>query len=159
MYFTKSEEFSFVTLLSWFQWSAVRRRCLDCGPGGSRPSFGPALVDILDQKLSQTPHIILFMWHHCQVSRGFSHFQTRLSLQVKLHFLLDKLVSSRTTLKSPDIILILLTCPLLQEEENIENHVLKLALVISGLDPRCQTALGKHIVFLCMHLGLRSCVD
>lgn len=75
-----------------------------------------------------------------------------LSLQVKLHFLLDTLVLSRTTLKSPEIILILLMCPLLQEEENM-NHVLSLALVISDLDPTCQKALGKHTLLSLRAVG------
>ncbi|XP_056906721.1 E3 ISG15--protein ligase HERC5-like isoform X5 [Takifugu flavidus] len=60
---------------------------------------------------------------------------------VNLDLLIDKLVLSRTALNSPDVLLILLTCPLLQEEASIMNHVLRLALVISDLKKTCLNAL------------------
>eukprot|EP00066_Takifugu_rubripes_P027183 XP_011616449.1 PREDICTED: probable E3 ubiquitin-protein ligase HERC6 isoform X2 [Takifugu rubripes] len=60
---------------------------------------------------------------------------------VNLDLLIDTLVFSRTALNSPDVLLILLTCPLLQEEASIMNHVLRLALVISDLKKTCLNAL------------------
>lgn len=53
-------------------------------------------------------------------------------MQVNLIVLHELLVRSRTTLKSPEIILILLTCPLLQE--NAMKEVLELAVVIAELN-------------------------
>lgn len=63
-------------------------------------------------------------------------------MQVDLRVLCELLVLSRTTLKSPEIILILLTCPLLQE--NAMKEVLELAVVIAELRERSLTLLGTR---------------
>lgn len=63
-------------------------------------------------------------------------------VQVNLRILCELLVRSRTTLKSPEIILILLTCPLLQE--NAMKEVLELAVVIAELSERSLTLLGTQ---------------
>uniref|UniRef100_H3CY63 HECT domain-containing protein n=1 Tax=Tetraodon nigroviridis TaxID=99883 RepID=H3CY63_TETNG len=55
-------------------------------------------------------------------------------------FLTDTLMLSRTALNSPEIILILLACPLFQEETHV-CHVWKIALVISDLKEKCLKAL------------------
>lgn len=63
-------------------------------------------------------------------------------VQVNLRILCELLVRSRTTLKSPEIILILLTCPLLQE--NAMKEVLQLAVVIAELSERNLKLLGTQ---------------
>lgn len=63
-------------------------------------------------------------------------------VQVNLTILCDLLLRSRTTLKSPEIILILLTCPLLQE--NAMKQVLELAFVIAELSKRTLKLLGTQ---------------
>nr|XP_046244794.1 probable E3 ubiquitin-protein ligase HERC6 isoform X2 [Scatophagus argus] len=60
---------------------------------------------------------------------------------VNLQVLIDLLVASTTALKSPEIFLILLTCPLLQEDTHVMNVVLPLAIVISDLNEKNRTAL------------------
>ncbi|XP_042342287.1 probable E3 ubiquitin-protein ligase HERC6 isoform X2 [Plectropomus leopardus] len=52
---------------------------------------------------------------------------------VDLTNLINLLCASRTALKSPEIILILLTCPLLQEDTHVMNHVLPLAIIMADL--------------------------
>ncbi|KAM4565993.1 putative E3 ubiquitin-protein ligase HERC4 isoform 2-T2 [Odontesthes bonariensis] len=52
---------------------------------------------------------------------------------VNLKPLLELLVASRTALKSPEILLILLTCPLLREDSHVMNGVMHLALTIADL--------------------------
>lgn len=63
-------------------------------------------------------------------------------MQVNLRILCELLVRSRSALKSPEIILILLTCPLLQE--NAMKEVLELAVVIAELSERTLTLLGTQ---------------
>lgn len=63
-------------------------------------------------------------------------------VQANLRILYELLVRSRTTLKSPEIILILLTCPLLQENAMME--VLQLAVVIAELSERTLKLLGTQ---------------
>ncbi|XP_072248664.1 probable E3 ubiquitin-protein ligase HERC4 isoform X2 [Leuresthes tenuis] len=55
---------------------------------------------------------------------------------VNLELLLELLVASRTALKSPEILLILLTCPLLREDSHVMKNVLPLAIVISHLSEK-----------------------
>uniref|UniRef100_H3C0L9 HECT domain-containing protein n=1 Tax=Tetraodon nigroviridis TaxID=99883 RepID=H3C0L9_TETNG len=59
---------------------------------------------------------------------------------IKKLFKTDTLMLSRTALNSPEIILILLACPLFQEETHV-CHVWKIALVISDLKEKCLKAL------------------
>lgn len=65
-------------------------------------------------------------------------------MQVNLKYLIDLLVASTTALKSPEILLILLTCPLLQEDSNVMTCVLPLAVVIALLNERTLTTLSKQ---------------
>lgn len=65
-------------------------------------------------------------------------------MQVNLKDLTDLLVASTTALKSPEILLILLTCPLLQEDSNVMTCVLPLAVVIAHLNERTLTTLSKQ---------------
>ncbi|XP_071352005.1 probable E3 ubiquitin-protein ligase HERC6 [Trachinotus anak] len=60
---------------------------------------------------------------------------------VNLKLLIDLLLISMKTLKSPDILLILLTCPLLQEESNVMNVALSLAVVIGNLNEKALKSL------------------
>ncbi|XP_039986682.1 probable E3 ubiquitin-protein ligase HERC6 [Xiphias gladius] len=53
---------------------------------------------------------------------------------VNIKILMDLLYDSMTVLKSPEILLILLTCPLLQEDSNVMNGVLPLAVIIGNLN-------------------------
>ncbi|XP_044059535.1 probable E3 ubiquitin-protein ligase HERC6 isoform X2 [Siniperca chuatsi] len=62
---------------------------------------------------------------------------------VHLNVLMDLLVLSRTALKSPEILLILLTCPLLQEDSNVMNIVLPLAIVIAEMNEKNQETLKR----------------
>nr|XP_020455771.1 probable E3 ubiquitin-protein ligase HERC6 isoform X2 [Monopterus albus] len=55
---------------------------------------------------------------------------------VDLHLLIPSLYDSRMVLKSPEILLILLTCPLLQEDSRVMNDVLPLALVVAALNEK-----------------------
>ncbi|XP_038150831.1 probable E3 ubiquitin-protein ligase HERC6 [Cyprinodon tularosa] len=55
---------------------------------------------------------------------------------VNLNLLLDLLVSSMHHLKSPEILLVLLTCPLLQEDTNVINVALPLAITIQDLSEK-----------------------
>ncbi|XP_034721634.1 probable E3 ubiquitin-protein ligase HERC6 isoform X2 [Etheostoma cragini] len=55
---------------------------------------------------------------------------------VHLEDLTQLLFASRVFLKSPEVLLILLTCPLLQEESNVMNVVLPLAVVIADQNER-----------------------
>lgn len=65
-------------------------------------------------------------------------------MQVNLQVLTDLLVASRTNLKSPEILLILLTCPLLQEDSNVMTNALPLAVVIADLNEKSLTTLSKQ---------------
>lgn len=67
------------------------------------------------------------------------------SLQVNLEVLIDLLIASKTALKSPEILLILLTCPLLQEDSNVMNGVLPLAVLIADLNEKTLTTLSKQL--------------
>ncbi|KAM9359120.1 putative E3 ubiquitin-protein ligase HERC4 [Symphorus nematophorus] len=60
---------------------------------------------------------------------------------VNLIVLTDLLLASSPYLKSPEILLILLMCPLLQEESNVMNVVLPLAVTIAHLNDKTQTTL------------------
>lgn len=62
-------------------------------------------------------------------------------MQVNLVPLCDLL--SRTALKSPEIILILLTCPLLQEDSNVMNTVLSVAITIAKMSDKTLETLSK----------------
>lgn len=66
-------------------------------------------------------------------------------IQVNLDLLIGLLLESRTVLKSPEILLILLTCPLLQEDTNVMNGSLLLAIVIAHLPERTLETLSKQI--------------
>lgn len=65
-------------------------------------------------------------------------------MQINLQVLTDLLVASSTTLKSPEILLILLTCPLLQEDSNVMTKALLLAVVIAKLNEKSLTTLSKQ---------------
>lgn len=65
-------------------------------------------------------------------------------MQINLQVLTDLLVASSTTLKSPEILLILLTCPLLQEDLNVMIKALPLAVVIANLNEKSLTTLSKQ---------------
>lgn len=65
-------------------------------------------------------------------------------MQINLQVLTDLLVASSTTLKSPEILLILLTCPLLQEDSNVMTKALLLAVVIANLNEKSLTTLSKQ---------------
>lgn len=60
---------------------------------------------------------------------------------VNLNFLIDLLATSMNELKSPEVILILLTCPLLQEDSNVMKGVLPLAVIIGELSEKTQKTL------------------
>ncbi|XP_030261753.1 probable E3 ubiquitin-protein ligase HERC6 [Sparus aurata] len=60
---------------------------------------------------------------------------------INLKALIELLVVSTPSLKSPEIILILLTCPLLQEDSHVMNDVLGLAIVIADMNERNRTTL------------------
>ncbi|XP_070826622.1 probable E3 ubiquitin-protein ligase HERC6 [Chaetodon trifascialis] len=62
---------------------------------------------------------------------------------VNLKVLINLLMVSRTALKSPEVLLILLNCPLLQEDSHVMEGVLRLAFVITCLSERTLTTL-KH---------------
>lgn len=64
-------------------------------------------------------------------------------MQVNLVPLCDLLYRSRTALKSPEIILILLTCPLLQEDSNVMNAVLSVAITIAEMSDKTLETLSK----------------
>lgn len=64
--------------------------------------------------------------------------------QVDLRVLIDLLVASRTSLKSPEILLILPMCPLLQEDSSVMNIVLTLAVVIAELNTKTLETLSKQ---------------
>ncbi|XP_053176238.1 probable E3 ubiquitin-protein ligase HERC6 [Scomber japonicus] len=60
---------------------------------------------------------------------------------VNLTLLMDLLLASMDQLKSPEIILILLTCPLLQEDSNAMTGVLPLAILIDKMGENTQKLL------------------
>lgn len=66
------------------------------------------------------------------------------STQVDLRVLIDLLVASRTSLKSPEILLILPMCPLLQEDSSVMNIVLGLAFVFTELNTKTLETLSKQ---------------
>ena len=55
-----------------------------------------------------------------------------------------------SVLKSPDVLLVLLTCPLLQEDHNVIDEVIPLALIISGLNEKMSGLISES------HLCLQS---
>ncbi|XP_061924351.1 probable E3 ubiquitin-protein ligase HERC4 [Entelurus aequoreus] len=61
--------------------------------------------------------------------------------KVDLENLLNILVDSRRVLRSPEIIVVLLSCPLFQDVAHVLNLVLPLAVVIKDTSERCQTTL------------------
>lgn len=60
---------------------------------------------------------------------------------VNLTVLIDLLDASRSSLKSPEVFLILLMCPLLQEDSNVMNIVLPLAVLIADLNEKNRATL------------------
>ncbi|KAM7399396.1 hypothetical protein PAMP_018669 [Pampus punctatissimus] len=60
---------------------------------------------------------------------------------VNLNCLIDLLGASMKYLKSPEIILILLTCPLLQEDSNVMRVALPLAVIIGEMSEKTQKTL------------------
>ncbi|KAM6931735.1 putative E3 ubiquitin-protein ligase HERC4 [Lycodopsis pacificus] len=62
---------------------------------------------------------------------------------VNLQRLIDVLLASVTALKSPEILLILLTCPLFQEETNVMTGALMLAVVIGELPGKTLATLRR----------------
>ncbi|MEQ2240750.1 hypothetical protein ILYODFUR_018336 [Ilyodon furcidens] len=63
---------------------------------------------------------------------------------VNLNGLLHLLIVSKHHIKSPEILLILLTCPLLQEDSNVMNGALHLAVVIGDLSEKTLTTLRSY---------------
>ncbi|XP_077961151.1 putative E3 ubiquitin-protein ligase HERC6 [Gasterosteus aculeatus] len=55
---------------------------------------------------------------------------------VQFNYLLELLFASRTALKSPEILLVLLTCPLFQEDSSVMTVVLPLAIIIADLQEK-----------------------
>ncbi|KAL6116224.1 herc6 [Pungitius sinensis] len=55
---------------------------------------------------------------------------------VQIECLLELLFASRTSLKSPEILLVLMTCPLFQEDSSAMTGVLPLAVVIADLQEK-----------------------
>lgn len=79
------------------------------------------------------------------LNQNLMHLVSRLfSLQMNLTRMIDTLIVLRGVLRSPEIILILLMCPFLQEDFSLMSEVLSLALVITRLNERCLNALGKQ---------------
>ncbi|XP_039864537.1 probable E3 ubiquitin-protein ligase HERC6 isoform X1 [Simochromis diagramma] len=78
-------------------------------------------------------------------SRAFDQLFTRqwIKQSVNLVPLCDLLDLSRTALKSPEIILILLTCPLLQEDSNVMNAVLSVTITIAEMSDKTLETLKK----------------
>lgn len=142
----------FVTMLFCFQWTFIRSWCHDCGPWGSLPSFWSALGNILDQRIVRSKYFYNYCLNKAKTFQSnnqswfYSFPNSSLSLQANISLLLNTLASSSTALNSPEVILILLTCPLLQEEACI-SHVIRIALVISDLKEKCLTALSKQSSF------------
>ncbi|XP_031717112.1 probable E3 ubiquitin-protein ligase HERC6 [Anarrhichthys ocellatus] len=62
---------------------------------------------------------------------------------VNLKRLIDVLLASTTALKSPEILLILLTCPLFQEETNVMTGALMLAVIIGELPEKTLATLRR----------------
>ncbi|XP_041850243.1 probable E3 ubiquitin-protein ligase HERC6 [Melanotaenia boesemani] len=62
---------------------------------------------------------------------------------VNINPLIELLVDSRTALKSPEILLVLLTCPLLQEDSNVMNVVLPLAIILADISEKTLETLRK----------------
>ncbi|XP_022604120.1 E3 ISG15--protein ligase HERC5-like [Seriola dumerili] len=60
---------------------------------------------------------------------------------VNLKLLTDLLVESMTALKSPEILLILLTCPLFQEDYNVMTGALGLAVILGNLNEKALESL------------------
>lgn len=69
-------------------------------------------------------------------------------MQVNLQILTELLIASRRPLKSPEILLILLTCPLVQEDSSIMNVALPLAVVIEDLSEKTLETLSKKLLDL-----------
>lgn len=67
------------------------------------------------------------------------------SIQVNLNLLIALLYDSRTVLNSPEILLILLTCPLLQENSSVMNNSLPLAVTIAHLNKTALATLSKQL--------------
>lgn len=67
-------------------------------------------------------------------------------MQVNLELLIELLIVSRRPLKSPEILLILLTCPLVQEDSNIMNVALPLAIIIEHLSEKTLETLSKKLL-------------
>ncbi|XP_043975030.1 probable E3 ubiquitin-protein ligase HERC6 isoform X1 [Gambusia affinis] len=63
---------------------------------------------------------------------------------VNLQILTELLIASRRPLKSPEILLILLTCPLVQEDSSIMNVALPLAVVIEDLSEKTLETLKSY---------------
>ncbi|XP_037631297.1 probable E3 ubiquitin-protein ligase HERC6 [Sebastes umbrosus] len=63
---------------------------------------------------------------------------------VNLNHLIDWLFASRIALKSPEIFLILLTCPLLQEDSNVISRVMPLAIIIADLKEKTLETLRRQ---------------
>lgn len=76
------------------------------------------------------------------------------SIKINLEHLIGLLCESRTVLRSPEILLILLTCPLLQENSNIMNSSLPLAIIIAHLNEKTLATLSKQLCILYIYKTL-----
>lgn len=73
------------------------------------------------------------------------HLIDLFSMQVNFRVLIDLLCASSTAIKSPEIFLILLTCPLLQEDCAAITEVLPLAIIIADLPEKTLETLSKQL--------------
>lgn len=80
------------------------------------------------------------------LNRNLMHLVSHLfSLQMNIARLIDSLIVLRGVLRSPEILLVLLMCPLLQEDSSVMKEVLSLALAITHLNETCLNTLGKQM--------------
>lgn len=85
-----------------------------------------------------------------------SHTVYFLSMQVNMDLLCDLLYLSRTALKSPEILLVLLTCPLLQDDSSVMDKVLRVAITIAELSEKTLDILSKHSTLDLIKIGSRT---
>ncbi|CAL8350706.1 unnamed protein product [Lota lota] len=66
-------------------------------------------------------------------------------IKERIHFsdIVDHLLNARTVLKSPDALLLLLTCPLLQDDNKVMAEVIPLAFIITELNEKMSVLLRR----------------
>ncbi|XP_077421895.1 putative E3 ubiquitin-protein ligase HERC6 isoform X3 [Vanacampus margaritifer] len=130
-----------------------RRHTLVLGSSGQIWAFGSGVkgqIGTGKPEGSLTPTLVQLPWNSdsatvaptdLKIAAGWNANFAFSSSQMNLAALIEVLLCLRNTLKSPEIIAVLLSCPLLQDASAVLSLVLPLAMVVDEMSEKAQTTL------------------